>query len=184
MHGIAAGGAGVWVVLAWAFAEGTVWFIAPDFVVIVLSVFAPSVWRRLVVAALVGSLIGGTLCWALNSVLFEAMGRVLAATPFVSTAMAEVIDGWYTEHGHLAVAFQAFSFMPFKLWTRLAVEHGFNPVLYFAIVMVSRAVRFGLSAWIASVIGRRCPRLVGRYGLALVIAYTMIFVVSLAASVR
>lgn len=178
------GVAGIWIAVVWGFAEGTVWFIAPDFIVIAMSVFAPTAWRRLVAAALAGSLVGGGLCWVLNVVAFDTMGRVLAATPFVSAAMFGVIDAWYAEYGNLAVAFQAFSFMPFKVWTRLAVEHGFNPGPYFAIAMVSRTVRFAVSAWVASLVGRRFPRVVARYGLPMMIAYTVIFVVALAASVR
>jgi hypothetical protein len=54
MQTVGAGAVGLWIAAIWGFAEGTVWFIAPDFIVIVLSVFAPSAWRRLVAAALAG----------------------------------------------------------------------------------------------------------------------------------
>jgi len=124
-----AGGLGLVIAGVWAFAEGTFWFIAPDFVLILISVFVPVAWRRLVVAALVGSLLGGMASWMLNSQWLEEMGRVLLTTPFVTQRMIDTIDGWYVAYGQPAVFFQSFSFMQFKIWTHLAVRHGFNPAV-------------------------------------------------------
>jgi membrane protein YqaA with SNARE-associated domain len=163
----------------WAFAEGTFWFIAPDFILILASAFVPPAWRRLVAAALVGSLLGGMVCWVLNSYWLEDMGRVLHATPFVTQRMIDTIDGWYTHHGPPSVFFQSFSFMQFKIWTHLAVRHGFDPVVYFMIVMFSRAVRFTAVAWIGSVVGRRMQTILARHAIALTAGYAILFVVML-----
>ncbi len=163
----------------WAFAEGTFWFIAPDFVLILASAFVPAAWRRLVVAALLGSLLGGAVSWILNSIWLEEMGRVLHATPFVTQRMIDTIDGWYALIGQPAVFFQSFSFMQFKIWTHLAVRHSFNPVVFFVIVMLSRAVRFAIVAWIASIVGRRLSKTLERHAIVLTAGYSVLFVLML-----
>lgn len=174
-----AGSVGLAIVGMWAFCEGTFWFIAPDFVLILASAFVPAAWRRLVVAALVGSILGGTVSWLLNSNWMEEMYRVLISTPFVTQRMIGTIDGWYGQHGMPAVFFQSFSFMQFKIWTHLAVRHGFNPVGYFVIVMLSRAIRFAVVAWIGSIVGRRMPKIIERHAIALTMCYSILFVVML-----
>lgn len=174
-----AGSLGLVVVGIWAFSEGTFWFIAPDFVLILASSIVPPAWRRLVLAALAGSLLGGLVSWMLNSYWLEEMGRVLQVTPFVTQQMIDTIAGWYTQYGPPAVFFQSISFMQFKIWTHLAVRQDFDPVIFFVIVMLSRAVRFAAVAWIGSFVGRRMPKTIERHAIALTACYSILFVLML-----
>jgi hypothetical protein len=107
------------------------------------------------------------------------MGRILHATPFVTSRMIETIDALYARHSHLAVFYQSFSFMQFKIWTHLAVKHELHPVLYFVIVMISRAARLGAVALVARFFGRRLQGVLDRHGIVLTVAYTLLFVAML-----
>ena len=155
----AAATVGLVAVALWAFAEATFWFIAPDFLIMILCAAAPRAWKRIVLWALAGSLVGGVVCFALNTFFLDEMGQILRATPFVQERMITEIDSLYSKLGPQAVLHQSFSFMQFKIWTHLAVLHGFQPILYFLLVMVSRAVRLGLVGLAAHLVGTLPARL-------------------------
>lgn len=159
----------------WAVAEATFWFIAPDFILGIMIAFAPRAWKRLLAASLLGSLIGGVLSFTLNSLHPAWMASVLEATPFVQAKMIAFVEGIYSRHHYIGVLFQAFSFMQFKIWTHLAVLHGFNPLIYFSLVMLSRMVRFGSISFLAKNIGDRIQTLLKGHALTFVFMYTVLF---------
>ena len=166
---------GLLLVGGWAVAEATFWFIAPDFILGILLAFAPKSWKRLLASALVGSLIGGVFSFALNSVYPTWMANILNSTPFVQPHMIAFVEGVYNRHHYFGVLFQAFSFMQFKIWTHLAVLHGFNPLIYFFLVMVSRAVRFGAVSLLAKNVGDRIQHLLRAHAIAFLFCYTSLF---------
>lgn len=170
---------GLYVVGCWAVAEATFWFIAPDFILGILIAFVPLAWKRLLGSALLGSLIGGLVSYGLNLAFPAWMAGVLHGTPFVNAQMISFVNDVYTQHGHLGVLFQAFSFMQFKIWTQQAVQHGFNPVFYFGLVMVSRTIRFGAASLLAKNIGSRISALLIRHAVVFVVVYTALFVTML-----
>lgn len=166
---------GLLIVGGWAVAEATFWFVAPDFILGVMLAFAPRAWKRLLAAALVGSLIGGVVSFALNSLYPTWMASVLSVTPFVQPTMIAFVEDVYNRHHYLGVLFQAFSFMQFKIWTHLAVLHGFNPLIYFTLVMVSRAVRFGAVSLVAKSVGEKIGHLLRTHATAFLLSYTALF---------
>jgi len=168
--------AGLVVVVFWAMAEATFWFIAPDFILGILIAFAPQAWKRLLLGALVGSFLGGIISLVLNHITPAWMAVVLSNTPFVQQHMIAFVESVYSKHGYIGVLFQAFSFMQFKIWTHLAVLHGFNPALYLALVMVSRTIRFGVAAVLAKEIGKKISNFLIRHAILFTSVYTCIFI--------
>lgn len=166
---------GLYLVGSWAIAEATFWFVAPDFILGLMIALVPMAWKRLLGAALVGSLIGGIFSFMLNLYFPVWMTGVLSATPFVQPHMIAFVEGVYRQYGYYGVLFQAFSFMQFKIWTQLAVQHGFSPVIYFGLVMVSRALRFGVAARLAKEIGSRVSSLLLPHAVAFSAVYTLLF---------
>ncbi len=172
---------GLVAVGTWAFAEATFWFIAPDFLIIILCVFAPESWKRIAFFALLGSLAGGILSFMLNGLFFDRMGEILRATPFVEERMLTEIDDLYRSRGLQGVLFQSFSFMQFKIWTHLAVAHGFQPIVYFGLVGISRGIRFLIVAFAAQLAGRLAPRFFARHAALFLVLYTTAFLAMLLA---
>ncbi len=166
---------GVFIVGCWAIAEATFWFVAPDFLLGIMIAFAPLAWKRLLGAALIGSLIGGAISFGLNFLIPAWMANVLSVTPFVQPHMIAFVDAVYSKHGYVGVLFQAFSFMQFKIWTQYAVMHGFNPALYLFLVMISRAVRFGAVAVLSKEIGKKISGSLWSHALIFVVIYTILF---------
>jgi membrane protein YqaA with SNARE-associated domain len=167
---------GTVAIAAWAFSEATFWFIAPDFLIMILCVFAPTAWKRIVIWALAGSLLGGMVSLSLNVLFFDQMASILQATPFVTARMIDDVDTVYSHLGHSAALRQSFSAIQFKIWTHLAVAHDFQPAIYLSLVMISRAARFGLAAFFVQLVGRSFPRVFSRHSLTLLLAFTVAFV--------
>lgn len=166
---------GIFIVGCWAIAEATFWFVAPDFLLGIMLAFAPLAWKRLLGAALVGSLIGGAISFGLNLLFPTWMANILGVTPFVQPHMIVFVEAVYSKHGYFGVLFQAFSFMQFKIWTQYAVLHGFHPALYLLLVMISRAVRFGAVAIMSKEIGRKISGVLLSHALLFSVVYTILF---------
>ena len=133
----AAGLAGLVLVGLWAFFEASFWFIAPDFILIILAFTLPRRWLALSLAALGGSLAGGIVYYGLLYASFDTFEKILKATPFVMPRMLEFVESMYRHYGYAGVLVQSLSFMSFKIWTYKAVVHDFHPLLYFPLVMIS-----------------------------------------------
>lgn len=141
----------LWFLLAvWSFLEASVWFIAPDFLLVIFGIFFPREWTRSTALALLSSLIGGVFYFTLLQSQPEFFGSLLQRTPFVTDRMLKFVNDLYARHQYLGVLFQSFSFMSFKIWTYQAIKFHFNPALYFPLVMLSRTVRLGAVAYLAS----------------------------------
>jgi hypothetical protein len=145
----AAGFLGIVLVCVWSFFEASFWFVAPDFLIALFSFLVPKNYRKFIYYALVFSLVGGIFYYVLNLFYYELIGEVLKQTFFVSTKNLEFVSGLFAQHGVLGAFFQSFTLIPFKIWTHLAVGNGFNPAIYFLIVIVSRAIRFFIIGLVA-----------------------------------
>jgi membrane protein YqaA with SNARE-associated domain len=134
----------------WAFGEACFWFIAPDFLLVPLAIQHPERWRRLGVAAWCGSLAGGAGYFAFCTFNLPLAESILAGTPFVTPRMLASISALFDHSGVWGALAQSWSFMSFKIWTFEAVRHHFSWWAYFPIVMVSRAFRLFVVAWLAA----------------------------------
>jgi hypothetical protein len=145
----AVGFLGIFFVCIWSFFEASFWFVAPDFLIAIFSFLVPKYYRKYIYYALIFSLLGGIFYYVLNLFYFELMGEVLGQTFFVSTKNLELVSGLFAQYGVLGAFFQSFTLIPFKIWTHLVVGNGFNPSIYFLIVIVSRAIRFFIIGLVA-----------------------------------
>ena len=132
---------GMITIALWSFLEASFWFIAPDFILLLFLVLLPSQKGKLFWTVLIASLVGGGAYFIANLIDFDAMRQILYQTPFVNSEMIARVREFYLDYGLLGVLMQSISFISFKIWTHLAVEVGFQPVWYFLLVCISRALR-------------------------------------------
>lgn len=147
----------------WAFGEASFWFVAPDFLLIPLSLQKPRNWFKLSLIAWVSSIGGGLFYFWWASKNPELAQTVLSQTPFVSSRMQESISNLYQKYGFWGALFQSWSFMSFKIWTWEAIRADLNFWGYFPVVVFSRIFRlfvvtYGaarLSPWLLPIWNRR-----------------------------
>ena len=132
---------GMFVALAWGFAEGTFFFIIPDVFLSYAAILDwPRTWKHLA-AATAGALLGGALLfqWSAASPI-EAHAEIMRV-PFVREVMFAKVDEGFRTRGLPAIFLGSISGIPYKLYAVEAPK--FCPELTFLLATPpSRLVRF------------------------------------------
>ena len=129
---------GVLLVAVWALAEAVSWPFVPELAVGVLVLATPRAVLRLVPAALVGSVLGGVLCFS-----FAAAGSPAPqplTTPRMHAAVAEQVD----LEGAAALRHQPLSGIPYKVYAAEAGRAGVPVATFVAESVVARGLRLGI----------------------------------------
>jgi membrane protein YqaA with SNARE-associated domain len=111
-----AGAPGIALALVWGFAESTLFFVVPDVPISLAAALAPRrAWRH-IVAAVVGSVLGGLLMF--NWAARDAAGARAAVerVPFVTAAMMAKARASYQAHGLGAVFLGPLGGIPYKIY--------------------------------------------------------------------
>jgi hypothetical protein len=169
------------LLILWSFFEASFWFIAPDFLLGIFGIVKPKEKNRFFVLAFIASFFGGITYYIFNIISFDTMSMILRETPFVTERMMSFIRDVYATYGLPGVLFQSFSFMSFKIWTHLAVESNLNPFGYFSLVMISRSLRLYPVVLLASLVGKFLPGFIRKHFVAILVVYSVSFVVMLVA---
>ena len=138
---------GVALAFFWGLAEGTFFFVVPDVVISLAAMLRPRrAWPH-VLAAIVGSLVGGALMfgWAARNV--EAARAAVAHVPFVRAEMFAKVRASYERHGLGAVFRGPLTGTPYKIYAVEAPEF-VGRGEFLASTVPARGYRFVL-VWIA-----------------------------------
>jgi membrane protein YqaA with SNARE-associated domain len=144
----------------WAVAEGTVWPSMPDAVLVPLALARPPSWRRLVLAAALGTATGGVISYLLGrlSPERESVERLALVRPSMVTA----VDVWLEREGSRGVWRQPVTGVPFKVFARRAGAHRLPPLTFLGWAVLARSARFALLAGVAALVGQRGGATVAR----------------------
>jgi hypothetical protein len=126
-----------YLVLAWAALEALVWFIIPEFLLILIVFMKVHRKVNLVKFDIIGTAIGTFV--GLGWVMPE---QVLLQVPYIYPKMLEQVHKWYEQHGVWGLAFQPFSGVPYKVFIEQASSHHFFVVTFLAIAVVARISRY------------------------------------------
>jgi membrane protein YqaA with SNARE-associated domain len=166
----------------WAVAEATRWPVMPDAVLVPLALARPGSWWRLVVAAALGTSVGGVVSYA------RARRRpdrsAIVRLPLVRPAMVDAADRWLAAEGPRGARRQPASGVPFKVFARLAGAQGLplGPFLVWAVG--ARSLRFAVSAGLAALLARRFQAAVARWFWWLTLLWAVVFCLALWCTVR
>lgn len=161
---------------AWAVAEALAWPVIPDFLLLPLVVLAPGRWRRLALAALAGSLLGGSLSYAAGQV--EAGRILLDNAPLVTERMIDVAGDRLRADGAAGLLTQPLSGIPYKAFSYQAAESvGAGQFVLFS--ALARGARFLAVALIGALVGRWARPVCERFAPYLLAVYVGGFVVGL-----
>jgi len=139
----------------WSFFEASVWFIAPDFLIMLFSLVLFKKYKKFILVALITSLIGGLLYYILNLFYFEQLTDILFNTPFVAERSVAFVSKLLSEYGVIATFLQSITLIPFKIWTHFIVQYNLSPLLYFVFVAISRTIRFFVVAFVFAFLGKK-----------------------------
>jgi membrane protein YqaA with SNARE-associated domain len=171
------------VTFLWALAEGTFWPFMPDAILVPLALARPWSWWRLVLAAMLGTTLGGMVSYLLGS---RWPGRVtpdwtasersaIERLPLVRPAMVAAADRWLAEDGPRGAWRQPASGIPMKVFARLAGLRGLPLVSFLLWSVAARSLRFTIAAGGASLLARYFRPHVQRWYWPLTLLWALIF---------
>lgn len=126
-----------WLVFSWAASEAFIWFIIPEFL-LVLLVFM-KIRRRF---DLVAYDFAGTIVGTVVGLLWHMSNTQLLRLPYIRPGMITHVQHWYQTQGVWGLAHQPFSGVPYKVFTHLAPNYHFFWPAFFAIAILARMVRY------------------------------------------
>lgn len=125
------------LVFAWAAAEAVVWFIIPEFLLILLIFMKIKRKFDLVKYDILGTIVGTliALWWRLPTAAFIHL-------PYVRPRMLKQVDTWYGQHGIFGLLYQPFSGVPYKVFNHEAAAYHFFIPLFLFVAIVARMLRY------------------------------------------
>jgi membrane protein YqaA with SNARE-associated domain len=126
-----------WLVFFWAMGEALVWFVIPEFLLLLLIFMR--IKKR---AALLYWDIYGTAAGTLLAYVISLSPKSIAKLPYIQTNMVKQVGSWYDKHGILGLVHQPFSGVPYKVFTFLAPHHHFFILWFLLFAVVVRISRY------------------------------------------
>jgi membrane protein YqaA with SNARE-associated domain len=149
------------VAFLWAVAEATVWPIMPDAALVPMALARPGSWWRLVVAAALGTTVGGVVSYRLGR--SRPVRSDVERLAMVRPAMVGAVERWLEAEGPRGVWRQPATGVPFKVFARVAGARRLPVVPFLAWAVAARGVRFFVLTGLAALVGGRWPAVVARW---------------------
>lgn len=125
------------LIAIWAFAESIIWFVIPEFLLILMMFMKVRRKIQLVIYDVIGTVIG-----TIVAILIHLPEHTLLKIPYIYKKMIIDVHHWYTEHGIFGIFFQPFSGVPYKVFNALALDYNFFIPLFIILAIVARMVRY------------------------------------------
>ncbi|MEP2031162.1 MAG: YqaA family protein [Paracoccaceae bacterium] len=135
----------LWVLAGIAFIESSVFPIPPDVIMIPMILARPSRAWLIAAVALVASVLGGMLGYAIGAFAFEAVGQPILASLGKADAMAE-FSTRFNDLGFWAVLTAGITPFPYKVITIMSGWTGMPLGTFIATSILARGIRFFIVA--------------------------------------
>ena len=135
----------LWVLALVAFAESSVFPIPPDVLILPMVLAAPSRARIIAPVAMVASVAGGLLGYAVGALMFEQLGRPILEILGKGVAV-EAFNQRFNSLGFWAVLGAGLTPFPYKVITIMSGWTGMHLGTFIATSVLARGLRFFLLA--------------------------------------
>jgi len=115
-----------------------------------------------VIAASIGSLIGGIITYSIGFWLYRSVG-VWLIDHFSSPAQFSVAQGLFNKYGILIIIVSAVTPVPYKLMALAAGFVGFNPILFLGVSSIFRTGRFAIFGFLLWRFQEQANKIVKKY---------------------
>ena len=135
----------LWVLALVAFAESSVFPIPPDVLILPMVLAAPSRAWIIALVAMVASVAGGLLGYAIGALMFEQLGRPILETLGKGDAV-EAFNQRFNSLGFWAILGAGLTPFPYKVITIMSGWTGMHLGTFIATSVLARGLRFFLLA--------------------------------------
>jgi len=137
----------LWVLAAVSFIESSVFPIPPDVLMIPMILARPSRAWLIATVALVSSVLGGLLGYAIGALAYEQLGQPILEALGKGDAMAE-FNTRFNDFGFWAVLTAGVTPFPYKVITIMSGWTGMPLLTFIATSILARGLRFFFVAWL------------------------------------
>lgn len=172
LAGLARSPGGLLLIAAWACAEAVILPIVPDVALLPLVAARPRATPRLVLALILGALVGSAILMVLVLADPDRVRSLLGALPGIDASTFRAVESDIDTHG--AAAFAAVGpGIPLKVYTTVWAAAGGSSLVLAAAVVVNRLTRIGPGIVVAVVIGLMAPGWLRRHERLALAAYAV-----------
>ncbi|HSW37779.1 MAG TPA: hypothetical protein VLG37_05450 [Candidatus Saccharimonadales bacterium] len=143
-----------YLVFFWALGEALVWFVIPEFLLLLVVFMRIRRKKELLVYDVAGTVTGTVLAF-----IVSVPDRFIYSLPYIQERMISLTHSWYDRLGVWGLLYQPFSGVPYKVFTLMAHQyHFFLPYFIVVAVLVRMSryfVAYGLFAAIYPGLHRR-----------------------------
>lgn len=126
-----------YLVMAWAAGEALVWFVIPEFLLILVIFMKLHRKFDLVKYDIIGTVIGTLIGFTLH-----VSDQTFLRIPYIYQSMLDHVANWYEHLGIWGLLNQPFSGVPYKVFIHDAEGRGFFIVWFLIIAVTARLVRY------------------------------------------
>jgi len=124
-----------YLVFFWAMAEVLVWFIIPEFLLLLIIFMRIHRKRELLIYNIFGTIAGTVLAFSIN-----LPAHLIEKLPFIQPAMTQQVAAWFDKSGLFALIHLPFSGIPYKVFVYLAPNYHILIITFiFMAILVSIA---------------------------------------------
>lgn len=127
-----------YLVFTWALMEAVFWYIIPEFLLLLLVFLRVKSRPRLLLYDILGTFIG-----TITGIALSTFSHINPATMlYVNQHMVDQVQLWYHALGPLALLFQPFSGIPYKVFVLSIHSFNLNLIWFVVIAFVVRIARY------------------------------------------
>jgi membrane protein YqaA with SNARE-associated domain len=163
-----------WLVFFWAAGEAVVWFVVPEFLLLLVVFMRIRSKRQLLFYDIYGTAAGTLVAMVMHLSHAQIIGL-----PFIKPEMLTHVQRWFDEWGIFGLLHQPFSGVPYKVFTHMAADYQFFLPAFIIFAVIVRISRYWIGYVIFSSLYPVLHRFVYRNYLPLFFIATAIFSVLL-----
>ncbi len=126
-----------WLVFFWAMGEALIWFVIPEFLLILLIFMRIQRKKELLFYDIYGTAIGTLIAFAI-----QIPERLINKLPYVQPNMVLQVRHWFEAHGIFGLVYQPFSGVPYKVFTHLAPHYHYFFLTFLIFAVIVRISRY------------------------------------------
>ena len=126
-----------WLVLLWAAAEAVIWFVIPEFLLLLIIFMKVRHKANLLVYDIIGTVIGSIV-----GLTIYLSRPFMLSLPYVYESMFTKTYDWFESMGIWGLINQPFSGVPYKVFLNVAPDFGFNIFLFLTLAIALRIGRY------------------------------------------
>lgn len=128
------------LIFFWALGEALIWFVIPEFLLLLIIFLKIKNKTRLLVYDLLGTTIGTII----GLLVVPIVHINLLAIPYITQGMIQQVATWYRTFGVFALFFQPFSGVPYKVFVLTVGSYPISPVVFTVLAIIVRIGRYAI----------------------------------------